>query len=115
MKPKEFAKLFERDGYCLHCGETEAISPQHRVNRGMGGSKLRDNSSNLMILCSELNFLMESNSYYREMSIEFGWKLESWQDPKEVPVFDGMSGVWYFLDDNFGRKLSPDPKQEREL
>jgi hypothetical protein len=113
MKPKEFEKLVNRDGYCLHCGETVAISPQHRVNRGMGGSKLRGQSSNLVVLCSELNGLAESSSPHRKLALKYGWKLASWEDPELIPVFDGVAGVWYLLDDNFGRKVSHAPT-ERE-
>jgi hypothetical protein len=113
MKPKEFARLLERDGYCLHCGETVAISPQHRVNRQMGGSKLRGGSSNLIVLCSLLNGLIESDSWYRSMAIRYGWKLSSWEDPNKIPTFDGVAGVWYLLDNDFGRIVCSAPT-ERE-
>ena len=105
MKPKEFAKFLERDGYCLHCGETEAIAPNHRINRGMGGSKLRDNPANIVILCSMLNGLIESDQRYADMAKSYGWKLDSWQLPEQKPVFDTYTGFWLLLDNDYGRKV----------
>lgn len=71
----------------------------------MGGSKLRDGSSNLVIICSLLNGLIESDHRWARVAQEYGWKLNSWQDPKEEPVFDTLSGTWFQLDDDFNRKL----------
>lgn len=71
----------------------------------MGGSKLRDGSSNLVVLCSLLNGLIESDHRWARVAQEYGWKLNSWQDPKEEPVFDTLSGTWFQLDDDFNRKL----------
>lgn len=103
MKPKEFARLVARDGYCLHCGETEALSPNHRINRGMGGSKLLDYPSNYVLLCSIYNGLIESNPMHADYAHRNGWKLFSWDSPIDVPVFDFMSGKWFMLDNAFGR------------
>lgn len=104
MKPKDFARLLERDqGYCLHCGETEALSPNHRINRGMGGSKLRDNPSNLVVICSILNGLIESDNRWAKVAEDFGWKLRSWEDTLSIATFDSMSGKWFRLNDDFTR------------
>jgi hypothetical protein len=105
MKPKDFARLVERDQRCLHCGETEAISPNHRINRGMGGSKLRDQPSNLVVICSILNGLIESDNRWASVANQLGWKLQSWQKPQDEPVFDTLSGNWFLLDDDFNRKV----------
>ena len=105
MTAKEFARLVARDHYCLHCGETEAIAPNHRINRGMGGSKRRNHSANYALICSTLNGLIESDNRWADVAKEYGWKLESWQDPHTEPVFDLVMGVWYLLDDNFGRMV----------
>lgn len=103
MKPRDFQKLLARDGYCLHCGQTEAVSPNHRINRGMGGSKLRDQPSNLVVLCSLFNGLIESNAQAADFAKGYGWKLKYWQDPLKEPVYDRVSGLWFTLDDEFGR------------
>jgi hypothetical protein len=63
----------------------------------MGGSKARDEPANVIVMCSMVNGLMESDPIMAEMAREFGWKLESWQNPVDVPIFEATSGVWYFL------------------
>ena len=106
MTPKQFKRLLERDQHrCLHCGETEALAPNHRVNRGMGGSKLRDQPSNYVLICSLLNGQIESDSKAAEMAKRYGWKLSSWENPAEIPVYDTLSGNWFLLDDEFSRKI----------
>ena len=103
MKPKDFAKLMDRDGGCLHCGETEAVAPNHRINRGMGGSRRLDKPSNLVVLCSVVNGLIESQAQWQALAREWGWKLQRWQKPEEQPVFDSMAGRWYYLDNSWGK------------
>lgn len=103
MTPKNFKRLLARDNYCLHCGETEALSPNHRINRGMGGSKLRDQPSNFVLICSLMNHLIEADDRWSQLAKRRGWKLESWQDPLTEPVFDSLSAKWFMLDDDFGR------------
>jgi hypothetical protein len=105
MKPKDFQRLMERDKGCVHCGETEAVSPNHRINRGMGGSKLLDRPSNLVILCSRMNFLIEADASQAEIAKTYGWKLERWQKPEKEPVFNRMTHRWLLLDDEFGTKV----------
>lgn len=87
----------DRDKYCLHCGETEAVSPNHRINRGMGGSKALDYPENLVILCSRLNLLIESDPEASRQAKAAGWKLERWENPREKPVFDALKGQWQLL------------------
>jgi hypothetical protein len=105
MKPKEFGRLVARDSYCLHCQETEAVAPNHRINRGMGGSKTRNHAANYVLICSTLNGLIESDNRWARVAKEYGWKLEAWQDPYTEPVFDLVMGVWYLLDDDFTRMV----------
>jgi hypothetical protein len=97
MTPKQFAKFLARDGSCWHCGLDTDLIPHHRMNRGMGGSKAREEPSNVIVMCSMINGLMESDPIMAQMAREFGWKLESWQKTSEVPVFDVTSGVWYLI------------------
>jgi hypothetical protein len=103
VTPKEFAKYVARDRYCLHCGETEAISPNHRLNRGMGGSKKRNHPANIVVLCSMFNGAIESDGPAATLARAHGWKLASWEDATFVPVFDFPAGKWWRLDDVFGR------------
>jgi hypothetical protein len=113
VTPKEFAKYVARDRYCLHCGETEAISPNHRLNRGMGGSKKRDHPANIVVLCSLVNGLIESDAQWATKARTFGWKLSPWDDPTFVPVYEAMWGVWWLLDDEFGRTRAVNVPDDR--
>jgi hypothetical protein len=103
MNAKQFARFLERDGGCLHCGDVETAIPQHRVNRGMGGSKKRDHPANIIVLCSLVNGLIESDAEWATKALTFGWKLSPWDDPTFVPVYEAMWGQWWLLDDEFGR------------
>lgn len=101
-------KVLKRDNnQCWHCGEVEAISLQHRQNRGMGGSKQLDRLDNLIVLCSSMNSLIESKSEAAYEAKDFGWKLSSW-DSFEMPVFNRNEGKWYRLD-TVGGKTEVDP------
>ena len=97
MTPKQFKKFLNRDGGCWHCGDDTTAIPHHRVNRGMGGSKARDEPSNVIVMCSYVNGLMESDPIMAQMAREYGWKLESWQNPATVPVFNVTQNEWYFV------------------
>lgn len=111
MKPKDFARLVARDGGCVHCGETEAVSPNHRANRGMGGSKTADTPSNLVVLCSWLNGAIEADSALRLKALQFGWKVSKWDDWRKKPVYHSVSGEWRLLNDDYGFIVV---QQERE-
>lgn len=102
ISPKEFAKYLKRDGECVHCGlDDDSLIPQHRANRGAGGSKKRDVPSNIIVLCSAYNGLIESDAEAARFAKEFGYKLESWEDPKRVPFYS--RGKWWILDDSYNR------------
>lgn len=101
---KEFDKFLARDKHCYHCGlEDETLVPQHRRNRGMGGSKRLNNASNIVVVCSQSNGLFESHSGAAMAAERYGWKLRAGQESLTTPVFDAYDGVWYLLDDNFER------------
>lgn len=105
MTPKQFQKFLDRDKGCYHCGSEATAVPNHRANRGMGGSKERDVPSNIVTLCAELNGLIESDAYAAQLANQFGWKLSSWDDPKEVPVYDTQTNCWFLLGDDFTRNV----------
>jgi len=117
MKNSEFAKYLDRDKRCYHCGSTDnTLIPQHRINRGMGGSKTLHKPSNIIVLCSLSNGLIESDPELAQSAREYGWKLERWKDPKETPVFDFASGEWFVLDDDYNRiRLEENNEIERDL
>lgn len=101
MNSKQFRKFLDRDEGCVHCGELEAVAPHHRLNRGMGGSKVRDVPSNIIVVCSWLNNEMESNPEAARIARSNGWKLVPGQVPEEEPVYYQTMDLWGTLDDNF--------------
>lgn len=101
MNSKQFQRYLDRDEGCCHCGTTEGLAPHHRANRGMGGSKARDVPSNIIVICSLYNGLLESNYTQAQLGIAMGWKLTAGQDPKLTPV--NILGRWFLLDDDFGK------------
>lgn len=103
MTPKEFSKYINRDQHCLHCGATDALAPNHRANRGHGGSKLSELPSNVVILCSLFNGLIESDAKAAGMAKRFGWKLSRYDKPGEHPVYDAVNARWYLLNDDYTR------------
>lgn len=103
MKQKEFEKYLARDGGCYHCGEKERVAPHHRANRGMGGSKKRDVPSNIVVICSHANHLMEANADFAELAYSKGWKLRISSSPSDIPIYDAQTGCWFFLRDDFTR------------
>lgn len=98
--------IFARDQYCLHCGLSEGLTIQHRINRGAGGSKHRDNPANLIALCGLSNQLLESDAAFAQTGIAHGWKLRSWEDPFTTPVLDALTGQYWTLDDQFNRTIT---------
>jgi len=106
MNRRQFAKYLARDLFCV-CGclgREDTFVPQHRANRGIGGAKSLDRPSNIIVLCSHMNGLIESDAAEAERARRFGWKLERWQDPTEWPVFDAARNEWVLLDDDYQRK-----------
>lgn len=101
-------RIIKRDNHqCWHCPEVEAISLQHRRNRQMGGSKMLDRTDNLIVLCSSMNALIESDANAAAEARDFGWKLASW-DSFSMPVFNRNELKWYALDE-IGNKTEVDP------
>jgi hypothetical protein len=105
MNPKAFSKFLNRDKACVHCGATDdTLVPQHRINRGMGGSKLLNKPSNIVVLCSAFNGLIESNADAAALAVEHGIKLYSWQVPETTPVWYAFESAWFMLDNEGNRK-----------
>jgi len=71
----------------------------------MGGSKdpRIHAPSNIIILCWAFNSQMEAHPDAAELGRRSGWKLGRDEDPTKVPVLDALAGLWYQLDDEYGR------------
>ncbi|MFC9934614.1 hypothetical protein [Glutamicibacter sp. NPDC127525] len=105
MNRKQFAKYLARDQHCpCGClGREDTYIPQHRANRGIGGSKALDRPANIIVLCSEVNGLIESNADLAQQARAYGWKLQRWQIPEETAIYDRATCEWSILDNDFGR------------
>jgi hypothetical protein len=101
MTTKEFDRYLERDGgRCVHCGTTGGLVPQHRAGRGAGGSRSLNRPSNIIVLCSSLNGLIEHDADTAHWAFGYGWHLKRWQNPLEVPVkYATDGGLWLLRDD----------------
>jgi hypothetical protein len=98
MTRKEFEKYLERDGgRCPHCGTTEGLVPQHRAGRGMGGSKVLDRPANIIVLCSLMNGLIESDAATRSWAHLQGWHLSRYEDPETSPARYNTEGGRFFI------------------
>lgn len=102
--------IFERDHHaCYHCGTTEGLSIQHRANRGMGGSKLKDRPDNLIVFCSVANVELESNADAAMYGRVNGWKLGQWQ-AFDYPVWSNWENRWFVLTPDGQRLYSDAPE-----
>jgi hypothetical protein len=97
------ALVRKRDQHqCVRCGREGALTTQHRVARGMGGSRHRpwvNQPSNLVSLCGSgttgCHGWVESNPIPAKSA---GWAVSQYQTPEDVPVLY-PDGGYYFLDD----------------
>lgn len=113
MKDSVRKKILERDkGMCWHCGTTENIQIHHRINRGMGGSKLLDRPSNLIAVCAEYNYAMESDFVTARRARDLGHKVSRHASPLHTPIQDFI-GQWYLLYDRYER-YEVEPNELRE-
>lgn len=68
---------------------------------------MRSNASNIVVVCSHANGMFEASEAASRAAQKYGWKLREGQDPLTTPVFDAYDGVWYYLDDNYGKRETP--------
>ena len=106
--PKQVLKAVrERDPYCVHCGQEDDLVPHHRINRGMGGSKLLDTPDNLMMVCALYNGEMESDVRVQIRARGWGHKLSVWEST-DKPVFDSQCFRWWVLLENGWKVMMQD-------
>lgn len=108
MNGRQFALYLARD---LHCpcgcvGREDTFVPQHRINRGMGGSKVLDRPANVIVMCSEVNGLIESSPEIAAQARERGWKLSRWDSPEATPFWDAATGTWNLIDNLYHRETT---------
>lgn len=105
MNAKQFAAYLRRDTGCVHCGVVDTAIPHHRANRGMGSMKSLNRPSNIIVMCSEVNGLMESDAEWATRARDFGWKISKHSNPEFEPVYYPLEGQWFYLDDLFERAV----------
>lgn len=113
MSKANYDRLMFRDGgACLHCGTDTGLVPQHRMNRGMGGSIFLDMPSNLVLMCSGFNGDMEADAAAAMVAIANGWKIARFYSEDLMgrimgePVFDRNTRLWYHLDNDWNRNVT---------
>lgn len=108
MKKSLLKLLIERDKHCWHCGATENLVPHHRKNRGMGGRQSLDSPANLILICADYNWQMESDARLASEARVYKHKLRQ-TDGFYEPLFDKVLNQWFLLD-NEGRKFATDTR-----
>lgn len=115
---KDWARVLERDGgRCYHCGTTETLIPQHRLNRRMGGSKRLEVAPNVITLCSRYNGEIEANAGAASLALAMGWKVGGHpvitgltiETLTRLPVYDKTAQRWYLLGHNYERSITDGP------
>lgn len=108
MNGRQFALYLARDMHCpCGCvGREDTLVPQHRINRGMGGSKELDRPANVIVLCSSANGLIESNATWAARARTYGWKLSRSESPEETPFYDLATRTWNLIDNDYNRTIT---------
>lgn len=90
--------VYARDHYrCAACGRMRPLEFQHRQAVGMGGSKLRPEAWEGLVLCSPCNYRAEGDM--QASALKHGWKVKRWiPHAGVVPVFYAWRGQWCVLD-----------------
>lgn len=73
----------------------------------MGGSKLRDNAANIVVMCSLFNGLIESDEPSAHLARLCGWKLRPWEDATDTPLWHEPSRSWRMLQNDFSFTTVP--------
>lgn len=108
ITPRQRTAVYERDLWCcVACGSQYGLTIQHRVNRGMGGSKLFDGFAYWLTMCNDCNCRLEYDADFAELGRKRGWKLPRNRKvyPEREPVlYHGDSRQW-LLDGDGERRL----------
>jgi len=107
MNGRQFALYLSRDLHCV-CGcvgREDTLVPQHRINRGLGGSKVLDRPANVIVMCSLVNGRIEADSKWAAAARGYGWKLSRWESPEDTPFYDRGTGTWNLIDNLYQREI----------
>lgn len=101
------ARIVPRDGAaCAATGTTEGLSIQHRISKGMGGSKRLERPSNGVILEVMFNVRLETDAEAAAHATRMGWKVSKWdrRDLTTIPYWHFPTGAWWVADDDGDRR-----------
>ena len=104
--PAQVAAVLLRDGgMCALTGRHpdcngRADTANHRLNRGAGGSKLRNGMGNACAICHHCNGLIEQNAEYAALARDLGVKLTQGDEPEQIPIWSPFFRQWVQLNDN---------------
>ena len=106
--------LLGRDnGACVwhgpSCGD-DTLVPHHRANRGIGGHKAGDSLANIVMVCADVNYLMEADDRTAVEAKRRGIKLSRYADPEKAPIKHATWG-WVMLNPD-GSITMHDRKEE---
>ena len=104
--PAQVAATLLRDGgMCALSGQHpsctgRADTANHRLNRGRGGSKLRNGMANACAICHHCNGLIEQDAEYATLARHLGVKLREGDTPEQIPLWSPFFRQWVRVDDN---------------
>ena len=88
---------------CVACGATDALEWNHRENSGSGGRGRKAapvTPADGVTMCHLHNGLLESDSAFRQLGLQSGWKLLRFRQVASdgVPYRDAVTGLWWLPD-----------------
>lgn len=95
--PAQKDALLLRDAVCLLGDVSPCNGPlfaHHRLNRGAGGSKLRNGMGNAGLLCSHHNWAAEADADLAEEARRRGVKLRQGEDPQTTRMWHRFFRQW---------------------
>jgi hypothetical protein len=72
----------------------------------MGGSRVLDRPANILVMCSLVNGLIESDTNWAGSAREYGWKISRWESPEETPFYDLATRTWNLIDNIYNRTVT---------
>ena len=91
-----------------------ALTIQHSVTRGMGGSAKYDGIDFLRTMCAHHNTLETANALFKDVCLENGWSVPRWLADTEgirvIPV--RYQDGWHLLQDGERVPISEDTAQQ---
>lgn len=105
--PEQVAAILLRDGdLCAMSGHPEnpdcwgkATTANHRLNRGAGGSKLRNGTGNGCGICNQCNGAIESVALLAALARHLGVKLRQGDDPERSLIWSPFFRQWANITD----------------